>query len=262
MYFDPGAEFAPFGMLTWSETGVAGLCLQKDGGTWVKTSLPASSESRIEHKAQLKLDDDGTIEGTVTITYTGLEAMYHRQDVRNDDDRARRRFMDGRVKRAIPATTIEVKLTNEPDWDSSDAPLVAEFQAKIPGWATDAGKRKLIPASLFSASEKRLFEHEARVHPIYVSYPYEQDDDVTISLPEGWKVESTPTPQVQQTKAVSFSVKVEQDGNALHLTRTLNRDFLLLDQKAYPALRNLFQMLRSADEQQIVLQPAATAAAN
>jgi hypothetical protein len=257
-YFAPGAEFAPLGMLTWSETGVVGLCLDKDGGTWVKTSLPASSESRVEHKAQLKLDDTGALAGTVTITYTGMEAMYHRQDVRNADDIARKKFAEDRVKVAVPSA-VEAELTNQPDWTSSDAPLVAEFRVKIPAWASNAGKRKLLPATMFSASEKKLFERETRVHPIYVRYPYEQDDDVTISLPEGWKVESVPAPQGQQTKAVSFSVKVEQDGNTVRLTRKLNRDFLLLDQKAYPALRNLIQMLRSADEQQIVLQPAATA---
>src|SRR5262249_8106680 len=31
MYFDPGAAFTPFGMLAWSETGVQGLRLDKDG---------------------------------------------------------------------------------------------------------------------------------------------------------------------------------------------------------------------------------------
>jgi hypothetical protein len=35
LYFDPGAAFTPFGLLEWSETGVPGLRLDKDGGTWI-----------------------------------------------------------------------------------------------------------------------------------------------------------------------------------------------------------------------------------
>src|SRR6267154_3024678 len=35
LYFNPGAEFAPFGMLNWSETGTPGMRLDKDGGTWI-----------------------------------------------------------------------------------------------------------------------------------------------------------------------------------------------------------------------------------
>src|SRR5579863_7899010 len=75
LYFDPGAAFTPFGMLTWPEAGVTGLCLDKDG-TWVGTALPESSASRIERVAKLRLTDAGNLEGKLTVTYTGLEAMY------------------------------------------------------------------------------------------------------------------------------------------------------------------------------------------
>ena len=37
--------------LPWTETGVPGLRMDKDGGTWVMTSLPDASASRIERKA-------------------------------------------------------------------------------------------------------------------------------------------------------------------------------------------------------------------
>ena len=41
IYCDPGSLFAPFGLLPWAETGVMGLRLEKDGGTWVRTPVPA-----------------------------------------------------------------------------------------------------------------------------------------------------------------------------------------------------------------------------
>src|ERR1700704_5460997 len=43
VYFDPGAAFTPFGLLTWYESGVAGLRLDKDGGSWIQTPLPQAS---------------------------------------------------------------------------------------------------------------------------------------------------------------------------------------------------------------------------
>src|SRR5205807_1975161 len=45
-YFDPGAAFTPFGLLPWSETGTAGLKLDKEGGTWVTTTMPEPSASQ------------------------------------------------------------------------------------------------------------------------------------------------------------------------------------------------------------------------
>ncbi len=173
LYFNPGEEFAPFGMLNWSETGTPGMRLDKDGGTWIQTTLPQSSESRIERKAKLKLSDTGDLEGKLTLTYTGLEAMYHRLDVRHSDEITRKKFLEDRVKSQVPVAA-EAELTNQPDWSSSETPLVAEFDLKIPGWASNAGKRVLIPAGVFTAGEKHTFEHTNRVHPIYFEYPYEK----------------------------------------------------------------------------------------
>ena len=124
MYFDPGAAFTPFGLLTWSETGVPGLRMSKDGGTWIRTTLPASSESQIHREARLKLSDTGDLEGTLKVSYTGLEAMYRRLEVRNSDDVARKKFLEDQLKEQVPAAA-ELELTNKPDWTGSETPLVA-----------------------------------------------------------------------------------------------------------------------------------------
>jgi len=39
-------------------------------------------------------------------------------------------------------------------------------------------------------------------------------------------------------------------------------DFVLLDQKSYGVLRNFFEVVRTADEEQIVLQPTVATASN
>jgi len=261
LYLDPGAAFTPFGMLTWYETGTTGLRLDRDGGSWITTTLPRSSQSRMQRSANLKLTETGALEGTVTVTYTGLEAMYHRLDVRNADDVTRKRFLENRLKGQI-STASEVDLTNQPDWSNSETPLIAEFKISIPGWASSAGKRSVMPAGVFTAIEKRLFEHANRVHPIYIEYPYQKSDDVVIDLPSGWQVESVPQSKDEDGHIVVYNLKVENDHNTLHLSRKLSLDFLLLEQKYYTALRNFFQTVRTNDEQQILLQPPPAAAAN
>ncbi len=71
IYCDPGAAFAPFGLLEWYETGVQGLRLDKDGGQWVRTPLPDSTVSQIIRKADLKASLEGDVEGELTVTYYG-----------------------------------------------------------------------------------------------------------------------------------------------------------------------------------------------
>jgi len=261
VFCDPGAAFTPYGLLEWPETGVQGLRVDKDGGTWIRTMIPESSASRIVRSADLALSETGDLEGKLTITFTGLEAMQRRVEERNEDESARKKLLEDQAKEYIPAA-CDVDLTNTPDWKSSSTPLVAEFKLKIPGWVSGAGRRALLPTGIFSASEKRVFEHEQRVHPIYFEYPYQQEDDVTVSLPAGWQVSSLPTPLKQDGHVVLYALKAENDKGTVRLTRTLNVDLIILDQKYYPALRNFFQVVRTGDEQQIVLQPSGATASN
>jgi hypothetical protein len=261
LYFDPGGAFTPYGYLMWSETGVKGLKLDKDGGTWIQTSLPASSESQVKRVAKLSLTDAGDLEGKLTVTYTGLSSMYHRLENRNADDVERKKSLEDSVKAQIPGTS-EAQLTNQPDWTHSGTPLVTEFDVKISNWASNAGKRTILPAGVFTANEKRLFEEERRVYPIYFEYPYEKLDDVSIELPSGWQVSSMPTAAKQDGHIVAYSMNIENGAGVLHISRKLTVDFLIVEQKYYPALRNFFQLVRSGDEGQIVLQPAAASASN
>jgi hypothetical protein len=261
LFLDPGIAFTPYGLLTWSETGVAGLKLDKDGGTWIQTTLPAASESRVERRAKLKLSDGGDLEGTLTITSTGLHAMYHRLEERHADDVERKKYLEDWLKSQIEVGT-EVELTNKPEWTSAEAPFVAEFTLKIPGWAADAGRRVVTPAAIFTAEEKGLFQHANRIYPVYFAFPDEKVDDVTVELPPGWQVSSVPPPQDQTGKVVSYSLKVEQSPGALRLTRKVTIDCLLLEQKYYGPLRAFFQLVRTGDGEQVVLQPGEIHASN
>lgn len=262
IYCDPGVAFTPLGLLEWSETGVQGLRLDKNGGTWIQTMLPPGSASRIERRANLTLSAaTGGLEGKLTITFTGLEGMRRRMEERHEDEADRKKFLENQAKEYIPAAS-EVELRNKPDWSNSSTPLIAEYDVKIPGWGAGAGRRVLLPVGIFSATEKHVFDHAERVFPIYFEFPFEKLDDVTIALPPGWQVSSLPPEENQDGKVVGYQLKAEGDKQTLHLTRKLRIEILLIDPRSYPTLRGFFQIVRKGDEQQVVLLPGGTNASN
>jgi uncharacterized protein DUF3857 len=261
VYFDPGSAFTPFGMLPWSETGTPGLKLDKDGGTWVTTPEPDSSASQIVRKADLKLTTEGSLEGRLLVTFTGLEALWRRVQERNEDEAHGKKLLEDYVKEIVPAG-IEVELTNKPDWTSSAPALVAEYSLKVPGWVSGAGRRAFFPVGLFSGPEKHMYEHSTRVHPLYFHYMYEKADDVRIELPLGWQISSMPQPVNNDAKLIVYTMKAESTKGDLHLERRLKSSLTILDQKYYGTLRNFYQAVRSADEQQIVLQPLGVSSGN
>jgi len=259
VFFNPGAKFTPFGMLPWIETNVTGLKLDKDGGKWIVTSLPDSDVSRTEHKGDLKLLEDGSLEGKLTVTWTGLAALRQRVDQRNEDDTSRRKFLEDEAKESIVLGS-EVELTNQPNWNSSDSTFTAEFALKVPGFASTAGRKVLLPATLFSANEKHLFEHADRIYPVYFEYPYKKIDELIIELPPGWRTASLPKPVDQDAKAADYKLTVEDQKGLLHIRREIRSDLLIVPKDSYPILRNFYQSVRAQDDQQIVLQPVGTSA--
>jgi hypothetical protein len=260
-FYDPGTVFTPFGILPWPETAVKGLRLDKDGGAWVTTTVPDSTVSNITRKADLRMTDQGGLEGKVTVTFSGLEALSMRLELRNQDETTRTKYIEDVVREFIPVG-IDVDLKNKPDWSSSSPTLVGEFEIKVQGWASAAGHRALIPVGLFSAPEKHVFEHAMRVHPIYFDFPTGRIDDVTIELPLDWKVNSLPPGHKDEGKVCSYNTTAANNKGTLHLTRNLDINTLVLDTKYYDALRKFFQTVKTGDEQQIVVQPGGISASN
>jgi hypothetical protein len=261
LYLDPATKLAPFGELPWEETGVAGLRLDKEGGKWIQTIVPESATCKIVRKADLKLNEEGGLEGTVRITYTGLEALAKRRSEIFTDDTQKKTDLEEELKDIIPATA-EVKLTNKPDWNSSEDEFVVEYEINVPGWASSAGKRALVPMGLFSGAQRHIFEHADRTYPIYFSFPFETEDHTKINLPPGWKIDSLPKETHIDAKAADYLMHVDAKDNVVEVTRTLRSDLLLLQTPFYPTIRAFYQKVRTGDETQVVLLPGASRAAN
>jgi hypothetical protein len=261
IFLDPGAKFTPYGLLPWQETGVKGMKLDKEGGTWIDVPFPSSSLSQIQRNANLKLNDDGSMEGTIKLTFTGLEAATRRSEYHNQDDEARKKFLEEQLKSYVPVA-IDADLTNKPDWNVTEPPLVAEFNVKFSGWLSSAGHRALFPVGVFSSTEKTIFTRADRTHPICFSFPFQKVDDITVTLPSSWTISSVPKNMDQDAKAAEYILQVDDNKTALHISRTVRSELFLVPKDTYPVLRNFFQIVRNGDEQQIVLQPAAVAAAH
>ena len=261
LYFEPGAEFTPFGVLDWAETGVQGLRLDKNGGTWIQTPVPDSSLSQVQRKAELKLTASGDLEGRITVTFTGLEGLKRRVDERNEDAVARKKHLEEELKQTIPIAS-EVHLANTPDWKNSDTLLVAEFNISVPGWVARGGRLAMCPLGLFGGTERHIFDAPERTHPIYFEYPTQRVDDIVLELPAGWQVTSVPQAVNQDYRVVGYSLSVENNRTSIHVKRKLDINIISMETNYYSPIRSFFQGVRAGDSQQVVLQPGTTVSSN
>jgi hypothetical protein len=242
-------------VLPWNETAVKGLRLDKDGGKWINTPLPVPAESRIERRADLELTSTGALQGEVTVTYTGQEALWRRLEERHEDDTERKRYLEDQLQRDIPSGLV-AELTNGPEWDNSSATLVAAYEVKIPGWAMLAGPRALFPTGLFGGKEKNMLQHAVRVQPLYFNFPYQSSDDVTIKLPTDWQMSSMPAKRSDDCQGLVYSSSTELKDGRLHFRRDLSMNVTLLPDKYYSLLQDFFHNVRNGDEDRaVVIRP-------
>ena len=258
IYLDPATKHCPFGLLPWEETGVQGIKLDKDGGSFVTTPPPKSSDALIERTGTLQMSNDGWLEGTLAVVFHGQEALWRRNNAENQDDETRNKNLTDTVKSWLPAGAT-LDLTNQPDWTGSETPLRAEFKVRSKFVGASTGRRLLMSESLLSNLVAVRFDHPVRTYPIYFDYPMEFTDDINLTLALVLQPESIP-PAVHLAAPGygQYDLTCEQAPGALHFHRHMSLTGFYYDVPYYTDLRAYFDHARSTDGQQIIINARGT----
>jgi Domain of Unknown Function with PDB structure (DUF3857) len=260
-YLDPSASTYPFGILPWYETSTRGVRFTKEGGEIVAIPAAAPNQTTIVRNSELVLDSDGEATGKLRVDFTGSAAASRREQNHSADAAGRSKTLGDEIKGWLPSgSAIEaVAVTN---WENNELPVHVECTVKIPGLGTEAGRRMLVPASVFQARQAASFQPEKRLYPVYIRSPYQEIDDAKLTAPDGYKIEAIPTTKQLKPGFVSYEISAAQQTNVVEVKRLLVIDGLMFPVKNYPALRNFFNLVKSNDETQIVLQNAESAKNN
>lgn len=78
-YFDPGERYCEYGKLHWKHTWTSGVRQTPAGETEIaQTPFPKAEDTALARDANLTLDDDGALRGSIHVTMTGNEALIWR----------------------------------------------------------------------------------------------------------------------------------------------------------------------------------------
>jgi hypothetical protein len=263
MYFDPGDPYCAYGQLNWKHTWTMGVRQTDKGGTELgQTPYPDWHDTDLKRTADLKIDPDGQLHGTVRIVMTGSDALRWRQDALLTDVEAVKKDFRDTMAAPLPST-VTLQLTSLGPLDNGEAPLTATFD--VTGTiGTRTGKRSFLPASFFEAEARPRFASATRQNPVYLYYTLTMEDDVTLTLPAAATLESIP-----KDGAAAFSSNLDFDEsyqgkqNVCHVQRREKLAQILVQKKDYPSLRDFFQKISAQDQQQLVVltAPAASTAA-
>jgi hypothetical protein len=259
IYLDPGEKLCPFGQLAWNHSLAGGI---EQGAKALSYTPPNSAKDAITaHAADLTVDAQGSVTGTVKILMNGPAALYWRQlNLTADATEVEKQFNES-LHTLLPQG-VSGEVDKFQGLDTSAGYLSATVKVNGPlGSAT--GKRMILPAFFFSTGPRPQFvAEEKRETAVDLHYAEQVIDDAVYHLPAGFTVESAPQPtQMPWPDHAALVIKSQPSPGAIDIKHIYARAFVLLDPKEYPALRDYYQKLATTDQQQVVLGPS-TAAGN
>lgn len=252
LYLDPATRYCPYGFVPWFESDTHGIRWDKMKGDVVSVKSPTDEIGATERTASLKLQSDGSLEGTLEIVFTGQEALDRRLSASDEDDEGRRKLMEDEVKDLAPAGAT-IDLDEVTGWQDSEQPLRVKCHFHAPHFATFTSRRMLFPLSVFQVNGQNPFPQVYRTQPVYFSHGYRTADKVQISIPSGYKLEALPGESKSTKEFASFDAKRSSDTGVVRLERQTEMTGYLFPVQSYLSLRAYFQKLRESDAQNVVL---------
>jgi Domain of Unknown Function with PDB structure (DUF3857)/Transglutaminase-like superfamily len=258
-FFDPGSRYCPYQHLAWKHSMSNGL-RQTDGGSeLVETPRELYTFSRTQRVANLTMDQQGEVTGTVKMTFMGSPALDWRQHSLTGDATSLERELRASVENTF-SQGMDVKVISIEKLDDYEQPLIVNFGVKG-AIGSSTGKRLLIPADLFEVSTRPSFPHETREVPVSFSYPNMVQDAIRINFPATLSVESLPANDATTFQTFAgHDMTTTSTATSVSIRRNFVLGEILYMPNEYPDLRAFYSKMETKDQESVVLitTPVAT----
>ena len=258
-YYDPGSLFVPYGMLSWFEEGTSVLLLGYKDYVRTETPMSGTDKSLAKRSGKFKLLEDGTLEGTVKIEYTGHLSSLYKTNNYESSAAKREESLKEEIKAQI--STAEVSAISVENVTEPEKPFIYQFKVRIPNYAQRTGKRLFLQPGVFEYGKSPLFASATRKYDIYFQYSWSENDDIEIELPQGFSLDNAESPAViRDPNGISLldvNMAIAKETNTLKYRRKFefgNNDNVLFKASIYQPLKNLFDAFHKSNTHMITLK--------
>ena len=257
--FNPGSKFVPYGMLLWHEEGTWAMFVGEKEYYWRETPLTNYDKSKVKRTGKFTLFEDGTLEGTVSMEYSGQLALDYRFENYDEAPASREEALKNSVKADISSAevtdiaieNVEIRQNLLSSGSSSASRITRRRRAN--GFSCS-------PESL--STESRLyFPTAGRKYDIFFRYPWSEEDKIEIAYPKTFELDNAETPgdvaDAGRIGANVIKIGVDKPNSVLVYDRKFHfggGGNVLFKSQVYPPLKGLFDAFHKADAHTISLR--------
>ncbi|MNX70633.1 hypothetical protein D3C86_1019020 [compost metagenome] len=118
------------------------------------------------------------------------------------------------------------------------------------------GSKFYFSPMLYYAKTENPFKDEEREYPIDFNYPRQDKYSFTISIPDGYEIESLPAPIAISTKENigSFKYNISKVGRQIQLTTLFEINYSNVSADFYDTLRDFYKKMIEKQNEKVVLK--------
>jgi len=254
LIYDPTNEWVPFGQLPYYEQDNFGLLVTDNGGELIHLPVTQPELNGTRRTAQLKLLQDGTLEGEVQETLSGYQAMMGRVYLQNESQSDRKKIIEHFLGRMLG--NFQVNSFDLVNADDIDKDLIVKYKFTADHYAKTAGPLLLVRPRVVGEKAGYFDPTKPRHYPYEFNAPFLDSDSVEITLPEGFKVDELPDPAKANFPFAHYTSKTETAGNVLKYTREYKMTTTLVPLDRIEQLKRLFSEITADEKSMAVLKRA------
>ncbi len=251
LLFDPTDLETPLGDLPLALQDSKALVVTNEGGGYLITIplLPPYS-NRLLRTANLTLDEDGTLKGTVEEMRRGPIAAEMRAALKVLSQIQRQKFFQDRLSDLLDGAV----LTAAGFQLNQDDSFNLKFSFVYRGYAEHAGELFFFHPSVLGHKSGDFLEIGERSQPLMFSHAASESDVVDIALPAKYSVDELPQGASYQYPFASYHSEVRVTENVLHYKRSYELTQIQVPLERLEDLKRFFRQLADDENSFVVMK--------
>jgi len=224
-----------------------------DGDAFSLVQIPEvpAARNRVEERAELVLA--GTeVRGKGLARFTGYPAFSIREDLKGIQADGMSRFLSralqlGNNKFSVPAHEIRGA-------DNREEAIEIAFDLSIPDYARMAGGEIYLNMHLDRRYTNSAIDEDRRKRDFELEYRSEHVHQVSLAIPEGYRVAHLPSNASELSEGFGFTVQYREENAVLYMERTIRVDKLVLEKADFSAWNRMISALNTCYQDLVVLE--------
>lgn len=225
-----------------------GRMVRKDGSSvWVM--LEPKENSKVSTMLNASIANDLTIKGKVRSSYTGHNGITFRK---RNTEKAEEDQISTLEKNKGNVTITNVAMKNQDDIYKN---IMRSYDFTLNDAVEEIAGKLYVNPLLFLAEEENIFKQNTRNYPIDFKYPHTEKIIVSISIPEGYKIESLPAPKdhLIRDNIGGFSFQIAEKPNAIQVIMTKSINYSLIPKDYYLDVKSYVSEVIKKETEKAVL---------